>query len=102
MIKVRLVKGPFGGKVMEFRGPEEIIVINGPKRMTRRQRYEEAISNRNYNYLPADIPNKMVRARYQKAIRPMSGNDGIMHYVHLQHPDGSFFYEFVKGSKEER
>ena len=103
-MKVRLVKGPFSGRVFEGDGRNDLIV-NGPKKMTRKARYEwERDQYQNYAaYGPhtstrARLP--MVEARY-KICMGMFNNGYTMVHAPLRHPDGSIFYEYVANSKRE-
>lgn len=113
MAKVRLVKGPFAGKVMDVKGPagQTDIFITAPKPMSRRERYEwqrSVIVNQTYPPFPTLLSKDMdshphfprVRAEYRIVMRPHYGQGG-MHVVACQHPDGSFFYEYVPDSKKE-
>jgi hypothetical protein len=100
MSKIRLVGGPFGGttKNVNVAGKDEII-FSGPRKMTRRKRYEHAMANYNanaaaFNHVP------MTEARYRLAMRPHhNGHNVIM--APCQHPDGSLFYEYVENSRRD-
>lgn len=94
-MKIRLVKGPFGGRVMQGDGRNDII-IRDKKKMNRQQQFEW-FRNFSDSY---NRPFPQVEARYQIAM----GNfvqGHTMVYAPLRHPDGSLFYEFVEGSKRE-
>lgn len=113
MAKVRLVKGPFAGKVMDVKCPagQTDIFITAPKPMSRKAKYQW---QRDYllNHLSAPHPSLLskemeqnphfprVRAEYRIVMRPHYGQGG-MHVVACQHPDGSYFYEYVPDSKKE-
>lgn len=99
-MKVRLYRGPFDGKVMEHTaaGANEIRIV-GPKRMSRKQRYEwerEQYMNRPYDYFVLDKSGRVtpsqrngfphVVVNYKICIGPG--------HVPMRHPDGSIFYEW--------
>lgn len=102
--KIRLVGGPFGGKVVDdpkFYGGNEI-VYRGPKKMTRRQRYEHEANmykNPQFMYMSPEMRYPQAEARYRMSIHPYAfqANGSIP----CMHPDGSIFYEYVEGSKRE-
>lgn len=116
--KVRLVGGPFGGKVMDHpaTGRNEI-VIQGPKKMTSKQKWEWMEDQyKIHGYRPHFDNNgaytisglyPRVEARYRVAVRPHygynyhSGTDFYGANIACMHPDGSLFYEYVEGSKRE-
>jgi hypothetical protein len=88
MVRARLWRGPFNGKVVEFDPSYGILTMAGTKRMTRKQRYEHSVARTNMLgtfYAPPPLP--MIRAIY----RPTK----------FMHPDGSQFYEYIEGSKRE-
>lgn len=96
--KIRLVGGPFGGKVESGPGlGRNEIVMRGPKKMTRKQKWEW-MRDTDFRY-GIDRPMPQVEARYRIAMHPYSvaGNNGIP----CMHPDGSIFYAYVEGSKKE-
>ena len=97
MAKVRLVKGPFAGKVDDspYSAGVSSLHYRGPKPMTRKQRYEfnmKAYQNP-YHSVPR-IP--MVSAEYEIAMTIFEGRR-----IPCQHPDGSYFYVYKEGSKRE-
>lgn len=99
-MKVRLYKGPMGGKVIEHPdfGANEIIVA-GPKRMSRKRKYD-MMRDRYANasvYYPGRPIEPMVQARYRICMG-LFGNDKSLVHAPIRHPDGSIFYEFVEGS----
>lgn len=103
--KVRLVKGPFAGKVME--SPDAgrtVITLVGPKPMTRKQKYAYEASQWKQNraaFLPATyVWYPHVKASYQIAMRPHPTGHGVT-MVPCMHPDGSLFYEYVPDSKKD-
>lgn len=102
MTKIRTVKGPLGNRTFEVttRGINEI-VLTGPKRMSRRQKWE-AMRDVAYNS-PYGVPvgaNAMnITARYRISMRIVDTGHGTA-YVPCMHPDGSIFYEFVEGSTQ--
>jgi len=96
MAKVRLVKGPFSGKVMDISGAsgQTYVAVVGTKPMSRKQKYEwqrNQYQNAIFNAMPAPFPT--VRAEYQIAMAAPG--------VPCQHPDGSYFYTYIEGSKKE-
>ena len=101
-MNARLYKGPFSGKVLKNWHGGNVILMSGPKKMSRRQRYEaEAEYYRSGSYsstLPFQIP--MVEAEYRIVMRPVSFgmSSGL---APCTHPDGSVFYEWT-GKKVER
>lgn len=114
-MKVRFVGGPFGGQVKNIDratyGRDEI-VMRGPKKMSRKQKYEHmALTRTPFQYAghtPDGSPVSMahygafpiVTARYRLAMRAHSTGQGV-HLLACMHPDGSLFYEFIEGSKRE-
>lgn len=115
-MKVRLVGGPFGGQVKEM-GPmsqygRSELVMRGPKKMTRKQKYEHMMNSRGpwqavghtTEGSPVSIsrygPEPFVEARYRIAMRVHTNGDHLMN-MPCQHPDGSLFYEYVDKSKRE-
>jgi len=100
-VKAKLYKGPFNGKPYQTDGRTEI-VIRGDKPMSHRQRYEWDMENYDseFRYSPRRYP--QVEARYRIAMRAIQTSDSRIVTVPLYHPDGSIFYEYVKGSKVER
>lgn len=98
--KIRTVKGPLGGKTMyvgSLVGQNEI-VLTGPKRMTRNQRMGHRFDMMNRGYIG---PDPMVEARYRLAMRYHQVGNNVVN-VPCQHPDGSYFYEYVEGSVRDR
>lgn len=98
MIKARLYKGPHNGKIIECDGRTEIIV-RYPKKLTRRRRYDllaEKFGGVAWPYIP------YVEATYKMLVRPHP-NLGGMSFTNVIciHPDGSYFYQYVEGSKRE-
>jgi hypothetical protein len=86
-MKVRLYRGPFDGKVMNQPAGTSLYIA-GPKKMSRKQKYEWMRDQQNYSYLGQIRPYPMVEAEYR--------------LVHgCRHPDGSYFYEWT-GKKWER
>jgi hypothetical protein len=113
MAKVRLVKGPFAGKVMEVNYPRgaTAIRITGPKPMSRKAKYEwqrhyimNNLSSPHPSLLSKEMENNpafpRVDAEYRIVMMPHYGQAGI-NVVACMHPDGSLFYEYVPGSKKE-
>lgn len=111
-MKIRLVGGPFGGKVEKspnLYGRNEI-VMRGPKKMTRKEKWEwqneqyekNRMDSRHY---PIEYPR--VEARYRISRHPQSPTyhnpiTGVVSAIMpCMHPDGSIFYEYVEGSKKE-
>lgn len=96
--KIRTVKGPLGGKTMyvgNLVGRNEI-VLTGPKRETRQQKWDRMASQ---PYMISRGP--YIEARYRLARRILQ-QGGTVVTVPCMHPDGSYFYEFVEGSTYER
>jgi hypothetical protein len=107
-MKARLYKGPFSGKVVDCDGHNEII-ITGPKRMTRKQRYDAEIEfyhSGKHGFVAYRPP--LVKARYRVCaintptnpmLMPNTSNSPVTSLqvvpTVLMHPDGSIFYEFV-------
>jgi hypothetical protein len=87
-LKVRLYRGPFDGKVVNWRGGSTL-VLNGTKRMTREQRMKEI---HKYSFTTGQgfaYPDTMrVTAVYRQTP-----------YIH---PDGSVFYEWDKPRPKRR
>lgn len=94
MAKVRLVKGPFAGKVMEISGMagQSEVFIKGPKQLSRKQRYD-LYSNQQQNPYHSVPRIPIIEARYKIAM--------ANYMTPCQHPDGSYFYTYVEGSKRE-
>lgn len=104
--KIRLVGGPFGGKVENHSGlyGQSEIILRGPKKMTRKQKYDYLRDNYDpYSMYPAGdgkmiLPGArfpQVEARYRISYHPQDPR------LLAMHPDGSIFYEYVEGSKRE-
>lgn len=95
-MKARLWKGPFAGKVFDCSG-QPTVVFTGPKRMSRKARYEwmqeqyrDPFSPYAYMGPTAFSKGPRVDATYRMVIRRgINGNEP------WTHPDGSIFYEFV-------
>lgn len=103
-MKVRLVKGPFGGKVLDHPAPgRNELIYRGPKRMTRKARYEYEIERRNtvrdYGYYGGPTGGPHVEARYKIAMRAHQAINGQIIMAPCYHPDGSIFYEYIKDSE---
>lgn len=102
-MKVRLVKGPFGGKVMDV-SEQETITITGPKRETREQKYNrmaENFSSGQFRTYWGHEATPMVRATYRRAVRPHYSLDGSRTFLlACVHPDGSVFYEWTGDKRE--
>lgn len=104
-MKIRFVKGPFGGKTLNYSdaGRNEII-YRGPKRMTRKARYEyerNRMQNlNNYGYYGGMAGGPQVEARYRLCMGMFNDGHSMVH-APLRHPDGSLFYEYVKDSIRE-
>ena len=96
MMKIRLAGGPFNGKVLQGDGRNEII-MTGPKKMRREDEWQWRLSDPLHG---AYRPKPRIEARYRIAMR-MQGIGTTVVNAPCQHPDGSVFYEFVKGSKRE-
>ena len=109
MAKVRLVRGPLAGKVMYISAQpgQTQIVVRSPKPMSRKQRYMWSMKadRARYNYVvgtggniqsfqPTPFP--QIEAQYKIS---MTMYQGMM--IPCQHPDGSYFYEYVADSKKE-
>lgn len=106
-MKARLYRGPFNGKVVDCDGRTEIY-IRGPKRMSRKARYEaEAEWFRTSNYPYSRYRPQEVEAVYRictdhypspVALVPPNTPISSVQVVTsvLRHPDGSIFYEFVR------
>lgn len=124
MNKVRLVGGPFGGKIIDeprYHGQNEII-MTGPKKMTRKRKME-ILSDPNYypmyyasqqgapdSWKDVRLIDGRIEARYRRSIHPhfaqASTSDSDEYGVRLYslpcvHPDGSVFYEYVEGSRKD-
>ena len=107
--KVRLVKGPFGGRVVgcSSSGSNEI-KITGPTPMTRLQRHRWQLeAYRQFNFtigIHGDITESpqfpRTSALYRLAVKPHHG-PGTVATVACMHPDGSLFYEYVEGSRKD-
>lgn len=113
MAKVRLVKGPFAGKVLESNSPAgaTTLRLTMPKPMSRKAKYqwqrEYIMNNLSYpqpNYLSKQMDSHphfpRISAEYRLVMRPHYGQSGF-HVVACMHPDGSYFYEYVPDSKKE-
>lgn len=90
MPEVRLVKGPHGGKkvnVNSFYGGNEVI-LRAPKKMTHKQKWEWQMQSS-----PMIRAYPTVEARYRLAYAAPG--------VPCMHPDGTYFYVYVEGSKKE-
>lgn len=103
-MKIRLVGGPFGGKVVNG-SPGSVLVFRGPKKMTRKQRYEFEMKqyqdNKTNGYYSGLARTPIVEARYQVSHRAQQASNGQMFMAPCMHPDGSVFYEYIDGSKTE-
>lgn len=95
-MKARMWKGPFSGKIIEANGQPLTLVVTGPKRMSRKARYEwiqEQYRDPQSRYAMmglSGMTGPRVDATYRMVIkRGYSGNEP------WTHPDGSIFYEFV-------
>lgn len=99
--KIRLVGGPFGGKVMDSSNfGRNVIIITGPKRMTRKQQYDWFVNNvANHASSPIRPPPR-VQAKYELCIGPFADSSSMV-MAPLRHPDGSLFYKYLEGSKRE-
>lgn len=99
MIKARLYKGPHNGKIIQCDGRTEI-VVRYPKKLTRKQQYDLYTSAFPVSPIMPHLP--YVEARYRMIVRPHP-NLGGMSFTNVVciHPDGSYFYEYVKDSKRE-
>jgi hypothetical protein len=98
-MKIRLVGGPFSGKVIKDWRGDPVCRMRGPKPMSRKQRVEFQIdhySSGNYFWNQPHIPT--VTAHYQKATVWENINGQIVQ-IPCMHPDGSYFYNYVKPSK---
>jgi len=90
-------KGPFSGKVIETNGQPLTLVVTGPKKMSRKERYEWIQKQYRDPLSPyasmgptGFSKGPRVDATYRMVIkRGFSGNEP------WTHPDGSVFYEFV-------
>jgi hypothetical protein len=109
--KIRLVGGPFGGKVMDSPNfGRNVIILTGPKRMTRRQQYDWFVNNVANPTSSPIRPQPRVQAKYELCIGPFVDSSSInntntmmanMVMAPLRHPDGSLFYKYIEGSKRE-
>lgn len=102
-MKIKLYKGPFSGKSYTTDGREEL-VVSGPKPMTRKQKYEHQVNaaggfNNFGSWTPRIFPR--VEARYRMVYRVHETGNGMLCNVPCMHPDGSVFFEYVPGSKQE-
>lgn len=98
MSKVRLVGGPFGGKVMNFDGGA-MLIMRGPKKMSRKARYEWMRDNQQ-SFYSSRAPGPIVEAKYELCTGPF-GNHTTVVMAPLRHPDGSLFYKYIEGTKRE-
>lgn len=99
-MKVRLWRGPFNGKVIEHR-PDPVIQMTGPKKLTREQKYKLFRESQTYPY--HNLTPRIV-ADYQMVMRPVTfehRGEIIYQPMPVVHPDGSYFYEHIKGSTQE-
>lgn len=98
--KIRLVGGPLGGKIINHPRPgESRIVVSGPKRMSRKKRYEAMQANfASDQYYGQPLREPVVRAEYEIALVNHLTWSSI-NRVPCMHPDGSLFYTYVKGSE---
>lgn len=101
-MKIRFVGGPFGGRTKEMNVPygSNDIVMRGPKRMTRKQKYEATVSFPNPAWGSDFGRPPVVEARYKIAMRTHTNGQHLT-TMPCMHPDGSIFYEYVEGSKVE-
>ena len=97
--KVRLVGGPFGGKVFKDcpQYGQNDLIYTGPKKLSRKQQYD-FLSNQMSNSWSHQLPR--VEARYTICM-DYFGNGAQIVYAPMRHPDGSLFYKYVEGSKRE-
>ena len=115
-MKVRFVGGPFGGQAKNITlsdyGRDEII-MRGPKKMTRKQKWEWMQDNRGASWerighttggSPVSVSPypamPIVEARYRLSMRPHHNGYQVAN-LPCMHPDGSLFYEYVDKSKRE-
>lgn len=99
-MKVRLWKGPFNGKVIEH-SLDSVIRMTGPKKLTRDQKYKFFAESQTYPY--HHLTPRVV-ADYQMVMRPMTfeyRGELIYQQTPVVHPDGSYFYEYIKDSKRD-
>lgn len=94
-MKIRLYRGPLNGKVMEGSFNSEAIIL-GPKKMSR-----EALWKYQSNMQPSDPRHPMVRCLYRKVVvsgitHSAVGDGMVFSDIACMHPDGSYFYEYVK------
>jgi len=100
-MKVRLWRGPFNGKVVEYHSMAPVICMSGPKKLTREQKYKMF---RESDIYPYQLQTPVVAADYKMVMRPVVfeyNDELILKEVPVQHPDGSYFFEYVDGSKKE-
>lgn len=103
-MKVRLVGGPHGGKTMKV-GPnyQSELSVDGPKRMSRQEKYaHQAKYYDDFSLWSSGRPYRVpqVRARYKLEEQVIYWR-GQMMSIPCMHPDGSFFYKYVEGSRKD-
>jgi hypothetical protein len=96
VVRARLYRGPFNGKVLDATSHGGVIIITGPKKMTRKEKYEWDYQRIGMFGAIYAQPYPMIEARYTECKNPYAP------HMPLWHPDGSVFYEYVEGSKRER
>lgn len=95
-MKVRLYRGPLDGKILTNQRGDEI-VVQGNKKVSR-----QALWEYQQNREAFDPERPLVRCIYRKIKRPMisqsayAGHSIVVSDVVCMHPDGSFFYEYVR------
>lgn len=82
-LKVRLYRGPFDGKVLKNWSGGSTIVLNGIKKVSKKERYRQFMDRKPTDQIFPDVFTVT----------------GVYYATPFMHPDGSRFYEWDKPRK---
>jgi len=108
-MKIRLVGGPLGGRVIKDNAARESIIVSGAKKMSRKALGDWMFKVSGNTYLATVQPNRMYRptvtAEYRKACVTVveSGflSGPMVREIPCVHPDGSYFYNYVRTLRDD-
>jgi hypothetical protein len=108
-MKIRLVGGPLSGKVINDNAGRESLIVAGAKKMSRKALSDWMFKASGNTYLAGVPANRMYRpsvtAEYRKAYVTVieSGviNGPIAREIPCVHPDGSYFYNYVRTVRDD-
>lgn len=102
--KIRLVGGPLSGRVVKDNTNRETVVVVGHKKMSRKALADWMFKASGSTYLPSVQPNRMYRptvtAEYRRA-RVMVAEGMRFMDIPCVHPDGSYFYNYVRTIRDD-